>query len=234
MKNSNNYFILSFFAMLFIGCKGEFVGFGVKVRENKPIYQLPKLDVHRDSLLEIQSLSVLDRVDYHEINLKDAKVTNEYKNITFTRLLNSINQLPNQAKYNVVYKGSGQNDSIYKSIMDTVFKSKFIDTAMQTINFESIKQNGIYLVVTNGLLHSEGGFVGPSGEQSGVNTRMLGLYEFFNIQNGKVVNYTGVRYARDASFHRKNRNTKYKDVESVFKKLYQISEAQDSLLKKNN
>ena len=232
MKKNNKHFALPFFVLLFAGCKGEFVGFGIKVRENRPICKLPKLKVYEDSLLEIYSLSVLDRVDYHEINLKDAKVTNEYKNITFTRLLNSINQLPNQAKYNVVYKGSGQNDSIYKSIMDTVFKSKFIDTAMQTINFESITQNGIYLVVTNGLLHSEGGFVGPSGEQSGVNTRMLGLYEFFNVQNGKLVNYTGVRYARGASFNRKNRNTKYKDVEKVFKKLYQISAMQDSLLKK--
>lgn len=232
MKNINIYILIYFLAILIISCKGEFVGFGVKVRENRSIYRLPGLIVHKDSLLKIQSLSVLDRVDYHEINLYNAKITNMYKNVTFTRILNSINLLQNQAKYKIVYIGNGQNDSIYKSIMDTVFKSKFIDTAMRNINFENITQNGIYLIVTNALLHSEGGNPSPSGEQGGVNTRMVGLYEFFNIQNGKAINYTGIRLARDASWSRKNRNTKYKDVERVFKRLYQISAMQDSLFKK--
>lgn len=193
---------------------------------------LPKVHANKDSLFTIQSLSVLDRVEYHKMSFKGAKLTNRHGNTTFLRLANSISLLPTNSNFKVAFTGNNKNDSLYKEIIDTTFKAKFVDTAIQKISFKNIQANGIYLIVSNALHHSEGGFPGPTGEQGGVSTTLLSLYEFFNVQNGKAINYTGISYQRGASFHRKNRNTSYKDVEKVFKRLYQISTAQDSLLKK--
>lgn len=239
--NIKKLIFLFLLANCFICCKvrtGNKVSFGKSFKRiiysTNSLFNLPPISIAKDSPLFIHSISTLDRElkdgSYRNIDTSVAKCNVSFfeQDSAFNRMLRRINTLKDITKYKIEYDGKAKNDSIYKNIFTDSFKNNFSIYDMQKIDFSSFKQNGIYLVFTrvNSVLWSpeDGTLMTFAGNPSVtiVNTH----YEFFRVENGKLIEYAGYRIGHSNFWVSKVQNSSPRliDLKWVIKQLRKQSE----------
>lgn len=210
-------------------CNKHFTKFPFIYGKNKIINStnnLPSINLNKDSLFIISSISHIDRFLGGETRWRDIPEmgeTDRFNDNHFKLILKYIDSLKKQKLFSFRYIGTNKNDSIYKSIYDSKFQYFYDHNMVQKIDFTNVKKDGVYLVITFLLQISSamGGGFNPSGGGVFSNT----LYEFFQVQNGKAVAYSGFSLGRNDSFRKVSQKgfPKYRDVRKAFEMLYEQS-----------
>lgn len=214
---------------LICGCNKNFTKFPVfHIQQGKKIpsiNNLPPVNFAKESLLEVRSISTVDRYHYGgggNAWIPKVRVTSLFKDTTFNRVVRYINKIESSGAFKVSYQGSNKNDSVYSSIINDSFLNQYHHLMMQEVDFKNYEQDGIYLIVTYILnktqSFSSNGISGGGGSWIQSNT----LYEFFRVKKGVAVEYTGFSLGRDSIWRSGSRKyfIKPKEVRLVFKKLY--------------
>lgn len=222
-------FILFVLTSWLVGCNKNFIKFpppGFVSNKKIPcILNVPPVYALKDSLLTVQSISSLDRKEENGAGFKlipFIKVDNIASDSTYKRTIRNLLKLQTEFKISIVnyYK----NDSLYKTLMTNTFLQNFSHLDMQRITFNRSIKNGLYLVITNLMRRAEGGIgVGGNLQSAGTVDSNI-LYEFFYIQNGVPIQYTGFSLGRDYTFSDIQDGPKLKEMRWVLKNLYKQSE----------
>ena len=211
----------------FTSCNKHFTKFPLfkKTKQIQSKNNLPPINFNTPQILI--SISTIDRENPEgDGGYKWIPYANvfSYKKSTFNFIKTYIQKIEDVGKYSIKYKGSNKNDSIYKSIVTDTFKYLYNHLYMQSIPFTN-KNDGLYLVVTYIISKSipigGGGGIGGGGAGISSNT----LYEFFEVNNGVSIAYSGFSVGKDDSFRRMNQKgfPKYNDLDGVLKKMIKQS-----------
>lgn len=220
---------ISFLLLLLLNsCNKHFTKFPTFGKNKKipSIDSLPAIIEIPNKPLKIISISMLnrqtDKGGYSWIPKVVVSTADGDKN--FNLILKYIDSIQLSQIFLINYYGSRLNDSIYKPVFDINFRTNYSHLQMQQIDFSYLKSNGVYLIVTY-ILQSTGGMGGGIGPGGGAGTGSNTLYEFFQVQNGKAVAYSGFSLGRNDSFRNVSQKgfPKYRDVKKVFEMLYEQS-----------
>ena len=98
--------------------------------------ELPPVRPDSAGKIEIVSLSTLDRYTNTSLRFENAKLTNQYGNRTFERMLQLIK---NESLYKnsiFAYNGSNNNDSIYRGLLNPYFSGNFETNKSRVLFFQ--------------------------------------------------------------------------------------------------
>ncbi len=180
---------------------------------------MPDIKLQKEDTLKIGSISTLNRLLFDESDhrlIPKMAVDSRFENKAFERTKNFVDSLTKNKKFKILYVGSNKNDSIYQSLITPYFLSNYDHLQMQGINFIG-KQNGIYLIIT--ILENKISGWGTTG--AGGSSHFNNLYEFFEVENGGVVKYSGYSIGwPNLRKPEKRFSPRYKDLKWVIKQLY--------------
>jgi hypothetical protein len=172
---------------------------------------------NKDSLYTIKSISVINRVSinpgrFHKLDrARIDTATND-----FDKIVDAVKLMGKSYKIQFSNPDSVLNDSVYKKqITNSDFSRRFNYAQMGVTDF-SDKQEGLYLIVSV-IKEYTNGF----GWSGGPTVYLIHVvYDFFDIQNGKINKHTTISHFRSSGSEDWKPETN--DTWEVFRKLYSL------------